>query len=438
MNSEILSSIITKAKKSGADQVDVLCKERNTISASTRLKKLKKIVQADVISIKMRVSIGNRSAVVTTDNPNDLDGDSFLEKALLAARNAPEDAVIFRPVPNELCKNFRSMDICDNYRPSSEELISTALECETIALQIAGITNSEGAEASHSYSKITLANNNDFFATYEQTNNLISLVTLAEKDGFLETAYDFSKTIYWSDLKSPERIAQKAAELTLKKLGAKKIPSCKVPIVFDRIVSQHLLTSLVDAINGAAVAKGISFLKDKLSKKIFSHDLSIVDEYAIPRGLRSYPFDSDGLECSDVIILENGILRSFLLNTRYAHQLKMKSTAHAFGFEGIAPHNIYIKNGKESFQSLLRTIKKGLYVTEVLGNGLNLITGNYSQGVAGFWIENGEITYPVNEITIAGNFIDMLSNCVPASDLEIEYGVDAPTLFLDEMIVGGM
>jgi PmbA protein len=438
MDKEILMDVVRRAKKDGADHIDILCEESDSISVSTRLVKLEKVEQANVINWSVRVSIGNRSAIITTDNLCELKKESFVEKAVFAAKNSPEETVKFRPDPSELCKNFKKMDICDDRELSSDELISSAMECESIALQINGITNSEGATASRSRSRITLMKDDYFLANYEKTYNQISVVTLAEKDNFLERSYDFSETVYWSALKSPEQIAKKSAEKTLKKLGAKKIPSCKVPVVFDREVSRQLLGSFVEAVNGASVAKGISFLKDKLSKKIFSDCINITDKYSITRGIRSRPFDSDGLECSDTIIVRDGVLNSFLLNTKYANRLNMKSTGNAVGFEGISPNNIFIENGRESFQDLLKSIKSGLYVTEVLGNGLNLVTGNYSQGAAGFWIENGEISYPVNEITIAGNFIDMFLHCNIASDLKIESGINAPTLFMDEMIVGGV
>jgi PmbA protein len=211
-----------------------------------------------------------------------------------------------------------------------------------------------------------------------------------------------------------------------------------VPVVFGKEVSRQLLRSMLEAINGATVANGISFLKDKLYQKIFSDKINIVDRYAINRGLRSRPFDSDGLECSNNKIITSGVLNTFLLNTKYASKLNMKSTGNACGLNGIAPNNICIENGFESYGDLMKNISNGLFVTDVLGNGLNVVTGNYSQGAAGFWIQNGEIAYPVNEITIAGNFIDMFTNCSVANDLKIEYGIDSPTLFMEEMIVGGI
>jgi len=375
---------------------------------------------------------------LSTDNLEELREDSFVEKAIFAAKNAPEEKTEFRPQSSDMITESKKIDMYDDTVIGAEKLIANALECEQIALQIEGITNSEGSEASYARSKITFMRNDFFCKSYEKTLHQISIVTLAEKDGFLEQSYDFSAKMYYSDLKSPRQIAEKSAERTLKKLGARKIPSCKVPVVFDRRVSRQLLGSLVEAINGASVAKGISFLKDKLSQKIFSDGINITDRYDVARGLRSRPFDSEGLECRNNEIISNGVLSTFLLNTKYANRLKMKSTANASGFEGISPNNICIENGKNSVSDLLRSIKCGLYVTEVLGNGLNLVTGNYSQGAVGFWIENGEITYPVNEITIAGSFTEMFSHCTPASNMEHEFGMDAPTLFMDEMIVGGI
>jgi PmbA protein len=438
VDKNILSDVVRRAKKDGADNVDILAEESSVISVSTRLAQLENVVQSEEVCVKIRVSVGKRSAIVVTDNFEELKEESFTEKAVFAAKNAPEEMTEFRPDSSELCKKIRNSDICDARVVSSSDLIDAALECESIALQIKGITNSEGAKSEHFRSKITLMKNADFSVEYEKTLNMLSLVTLAEKDGFLERDYDFSETVYRSDLKSPRQIANEAAERTLRRLGAKKIRSCKVPVIFDRRVSGQLLGSFASAINGSSIANGISFLKDKLSQKIFGDAITVTDKSSTLRGLRSRPFDSDGLECSDVAVVRGGVLESFLLNTKYANKLQMKSTGNASGFDGIAPHNFCIENGAESFEDLLRSVKSGLYVVEVLGNGVNLVTGNYSQGAVGFWIENGEITYPVNEITVAGNFIDMFSRCRVADDLEMTSGIDAPSLLVDEVIVGGV
>lgn len=438
-NCDLLESVVKKAKACGADHVDIMFSKSSTVSATTRLTRLEKLVEADVVEASMRVAVGNRYATVSCDSIQQLQDSDFMDKAIFAAKNAPEENLKIRPDSTELCKNFRAIDICDRqFEVDTEQMISDARKCEEIALQTDGITNSEGAETGYARTSFTLLRDDGFCASYEKTCNNIAVVTLAEKNGNLERDYAYSSTIYNSDLKTAEEIAKESAEKTLKRLGAQKVKSCKVPVVYNRETARQLLSKIIEAVNGATVARGISFLKDKLGQKIFSENIIINDRYAIDRGLKSRPFDAEGLECRDNNVVSNGVLNSFILNTKYANKLKMRNTANAGGWEGIVANNICIENGKKSFDELIGGIKSGLYVTEVLGNGLNITNGNYSQGAVGFWIENGEITYPVNEITVAGNFTEMFSHCDVASDLKIETGCDSPTIFFEEMVVGGI
>lgn len=438
-NCNIIESAINKAKSIGADHVDVTFSESETISANTRLAKLEKLVKANIMSVDMRVSVGNRYASISSDNIEQLKEDSFIEKVVSSAKNSPKETLKIRADSAELCKNFKQIDICDkNFSANPDYFINKAKECEDIALKIKGITNSEGVEAGYSRTTFTLMRDDGFYASYEKTINQISIVTLAEKDGNLERDYAYSTSIYNEDLRSSEEIAKEAAERTLKRLGARKVKSCKVPVVFNRRTSRQLLNSMLDALSGASIARGVSFLKDKLSQKVFAGCVNVIDKFAIQRGLRSRPFDSDGLECHNTNIVTNGTINSFLLNTKYANKMNMKSTANASGWEGISPNNVCIENGNKSFSDLIKEIKSGLYVTDVMGNGVNMVTGNYSQGAAGFWIENGEIAYPVNEITVAGNFLEMFLHCDLASDLKLEFGVDSPSIFFEEMVVGGI
>ncbi len=438
MEKNLLFDIAKKAKQKGADNVDILFKESDTISVRTRMTKLERVEQADIVEAKVRISVGKRSATVSVDNADALADDDFLDKVISAAKNAPEEQIQLRPSLTELCEKIPSMDILDKTQVTAEQLIADAEKCEEIALSINGITNSEGAEVIHARSKITLVRDCDFLQQYEKTSNQICVVTLAEKNGKMKSDYDFSQTVYYSDLKSPECVARRAAERTLKKLGARKIKTCKVPVVFEKNIAGQLLSSLLGAINGASIAKGVSFLKDKLSQKVFGENISVSDEFNVKRGLRSRPFDADGIACRDTNLIENGVLNSFLLNTKYANQLGMKTTGNCSNFSEISPNNISLKNGKKNFDELIGGIQQGLFVTEVMGNGLNMVTGNYSQGAAGFWIENGQIAYPVNEITVAGNFTDMFAHCEAASDLEYITGIDSPTLAMEEMVVGGI
>lgn len=434
-----LESAVKKARSLGADCVDLMFSESEIISATTRLTKLEKVEQANIEKIDLRVSVGHKYASVSCDNIEKIKEDTFIEKAIAAARNSPEETSKIRADSSELCENFKEIDICDrDFAENSEYFIEKAKRCEESALQIPGISNSEGAEAGYSHTYFVLMREDGFCGSYEKTKNHLSVVTLAEKDGKMERDWANSVAVYDADLRTPEDVAREAAEKTLKRLGARKVQSSRIPVLFSREVARQLLGSILEALNGASIARGMSFLKDSLGKKVFSENINIEDTYDIPRGLRSGPFDADGLECCNKDVVKDGVVKSFLLNMKYASKMGMKSTANGSGWDGISPNNVCIKNGSKSFAEILGSIKSGLYVTDVMGVGMNAVTGNYSQGAAGFWIENGSLAYPVNEITVAGNFLDMFLHCDVASDLKVEYGFDSPSIFCEEMVVGGI
>ncbi|GHU10684.1 modulator protein [Alphaproteobacteria bacterium] len=438
MDIEILQDVIKKARFLGAEAVDLMLVEKKGVSVSTRLTKLENLTQSEIINVDMRVFIGKKSANVVTNNIKELHGDAFVEKAVAVAKNSPEEVVESRADASKLCKNFKEMDIFDSTEVSWENLLEGAVKCESIALQVNGITNSGGAHVENVLTKTVLLKSEGFVGEYDKSVSGIVIETLGEKDGELQRDYSYSYAVYYADMKTPEQVALEAADMTVRKLGARKVKSCKVPVLFHKRVGRSLLKSMMDALNGSLVAKGTSFLKDKLSQKVFGDCLNVSDRYDTARGLRSCPFDADGLECVNTNVISSGVLNSFLLNTKYANKLGMTSTANSSGWDSISPHNICIENGDKSFDDLVKSIKSGLFVVDVLGKGLNVITGNYSQGAAGFWIENGEISYPVHEITIAGNFIDMFSNCLIGSDLEMSSGFGSPSILLDEMVVGGI
>ncbi|GHT93849.1 modulator protein [Alphaproteobacteria bacterium] len=438
MDIEILQDVIKKAKSLGADSVDLMLVERKGVSVSTRLTKLENLTQSEIINVDMRVFIGKKSANVVTNNIRELQEDAFVEKAVAVAKNSPEEIVVSRADASKLCKNFKEMDIFDPTEVHWETLLEGAVKCESVALQVNGITNSGGAQMENVFTRTVLLKSEGFVGEYDKSVSSIVIETLGEKDGELQRDYSYSNAVYYADMKTPEQVALEAADMTVRKLGSRKIKSCKVPVLFYKRVGRSILKSMMDALNGSLVAKGTSFLKDKLSQKVFGDRLNVSDRYDTARGLRSRPFDADGLECVNTDVISSGVVNSFLLNTKYANKLGMTSTANSSGWDGIAPHNICIENGDKSFDDLLKSIKSGLFVVDVLGHGLNVITGNYSQGAAGFWIENGEISYPVHEITIAGNFIDMFSNCLIGSDLEMNSGFGSPSILLEEMVVGGI
>lgn len=433
MNENILLNAITEAKKIGAEHVDIIARESDTISVVSRLAKLEQLTEANVEDIQIRATIGKQQAIAITNSAEDLIKPEFIEQLVSAAKNSPEDEFVCRP--NFEKYDVEQLDICDDRETCPQDFVKYATECEQLALETAGITNSEGAEFGYTKSTIILLKDNDFFGKYKKTLFQASVVPLAEKDGELQQDYSFTQGLFFENLKSPAKLAEEAASRTLKKLGSRKISSCAVPVLFDRRCAGGLLQSILRAMNGASIVKGMSFLKTKLQQKITSANISVYDDYKC--GINARPFDSEGLCSQNNNLIVDGVLMNFLLNTRYANQLKMVSTHSASGFNSIAPNNVYLKNGTAAKNDIIRDIKRGLLVTETMGDGLNIVTGNYSTGACGFWIENGEIQYPVNEITLAGNFDDMFGSCIPAADLQIETGCDSPSIFIPNMVVGG-
>jgi PmbA protein len=269
----------------------------------------------------------------------------------------------------------------------------------------------------------------------------VSAAVLAGTGTGMERDYDYATAVFGSDLESPETIGRRAAERTLKRLNPRKVDTCKCAIVYDPRVSGGLVRHLAGAINGAAIARGTSFLKDKMGKRLFPEAITIVDDPFRKRGLNSKPVDGEGIAPKRRAIIDKGILTTWLLDLRSARQLGLKSTGHASrgttSPPGPSSTNLYLEAGKTPRDALIMGVKRGLYVTEFIGMGVNNVTGDYSRGAAGFWIENGELTFPVSEVTVAGSLLDMFQRVTAADDLTFRYGVDAPTLMIDQLTLAG-
>ena len=310
-----------------------------------------------------------------------------------------------------------------------------------MALSTKGISNSEGAGASFSTGEFFLATSNGFRGGYRSSTNSISCSVLAGEGLSMERDYDYDVSRHLEDLQKPSVIGRSAAEKAIQRLNPKKINSCKASVVFDKRISNDLLGYLASAIAGPAIARETSFLKDSLHKQIFSKEISIIDSPKIKKGLGSRPFDGEGIKTNEKELVSNGKLNMWILNTSTAKKLNLKTTGHASRSVGSPPgvgtSNLYMANGINSFDDMIRSIKSGFYATELIGMGVNLITGDYSMGASGLWIENGEIAYPVNEITIASNLKEMFLNLSAANDLEFKYRTNAPTLRVDGMTLAG-
>ncbi|WP_420726181.1 TldD/PmbA family protein [Hwanghaeella sp. LZ110] len=438
----LIQDLVERALKAGADSADAVAGLSTSISHAQRLGKTEKLERQESQDLGLRVLIGKRQAIVSSNDWKP-DGLALLvERAIAMAKTVPEDSFCGIADPDQIVGDtYPKLEMFDPVEPSAETLIARATETEDAALAVAGITNSEGAEASWGQSRIALAASNGFAGRYQGSNHSIAVSVLAGTGTAMESDYDYSSAIFGSDLTDPVEIGRSAADRALKKLGARKPPSAKVPVVFDPRVSGGLVRHLTSAINGAAIARGTSFLKDKMGQAVMSSGITIVDDPHRARGLASKPFDAEGLANKRRNLVENGVLQTWILDLRAARQLGLTSTGHASRGTSSPPSpsttNLHLEPGTVSPTDLISDIKSGFYITSVMGMGVNMVTGDYSRGASGFWIENGQIAYPVNEVTIAGNLMDMFLAMTPADDLDFKYATNAPTIRIDGMMVAG-
>ena len=442
MSLDRLADLVAKAKKAGADQADAVYFSGSSNSVSWRLGKLEDIERSENSDLGLRVIIGKNQAIVSSSDMSDQSLDELIERSLDMARNTPEDPYSGLADKNLLAlDSIPELDLYDDSNLDADALRDIAAEAEAHALEIEGITNSEGANASITKSQITLANTDGFAGQYFSSNFSSSISLIAGQGTNMERDYAWSSRRHFQDMSSPYKIAQEAADRTLKKLNPHKADTCEIPVVYEPRVSRTLLSHLASAINGSAIARGTSFLLDMMDKDIFNKDINILDNPHIVRGPSSKPFDGEGVQNGPLSIISNGVLKNWVLDSSSAKQLNLTSNGRASRSTSNPPSpsttNLYMEAGSISVEELISDINEGFYVTELIGSAVNGITGDYSRGASGFWIENGQITYPVNEITIAGNLKEMYMNLTPADDLEIKYGTDAPTVRIDKMMLAG-
>lgn len=438
---DLLSDLIRRAKAAGADAADAVAYESASVSVTRRFGKTEKLERSESADLGLRVFVGKGQAIVSSTDRADETLAQLAERAVAMARLSPEDPYAGIADPEQIVREWSDMDVCDPVEPAVEALIEDANTAEAAALAVSGVTNSEGGDASWSRSDIWLAASNGFSGGYAVSRRSITACVLAGEGLGMERDYDYDSKVYGEDLRAAADIGAEAGRRAVRRLNPRKVKSCQVPVVFDPRQSRAMLSHLISAISGPSVARGTSFLKDKLGQRIFPESVNIIDDPFVRRGLRSRPFDSEGLAVSRRALIENGVLTTWLLDLRSARQLGLSSTGHAArgasGPPGPAPANVWMEPGKVSVKDLIADIREGFYVVETMGMGVNGVTGDYSKGAAGYWIENGEIAYPVSEITIASNLNDMMLNLTAADDLEMRYGVDAPTLRIEGMTVAG-
>lgn len=437
----LLADLVARARRAGADAADAVLFEADALQVTHRLGKPEDLERSESRDLGLRVFAGRRVAVVSTNDFAPAGFDALVERAVAMARAAPEDPYAGLAEPDLLAKNWPELELDDGVEPDAAALYAQAAACEAAALAVPGVTNSEEAGASWSRARIALVASNGFAGTYAASSHGFSVSVLAGEGTSMERDYDHSSARWRADLEAPEAVGRRAGERAVARLQPRKVKTQAAPVVFDPRVSRSLLGHFAAAISGTAVARGTSFLKDRMGTKIFADGVRIVDDPHRKRGLASKPFDGEGVANRRMALVEDGVLQSWLLDTSSARQLGLKSTGHASrgtsGPPGPSGTNLYMEPGRLSPDELIADIKSGFYVTELIGFGVNGVTGDYSRGAAGFWIENGRRAYPVSELTIAGNLKDMFLRLTPANDLVFRYGTNAPTLRVDGMTVAG-
>ena len=435
---EIAASAVEAARRAGADAADASMSADQSTGIGVRLGQIEDIDRSEGESLSLRVFVGRRMASVSSSRMADTDLTRLAERVVAMACAAPEDPWAgLAPDARLLHGNAPDLDLHDGHDVTPDRLRDMAMAIEDAARGVAGVTNSEGAGASAREAVSALATSHGFAAGYRTTNYSASASVIAGTGERMQNGHAGHSARYLDQLDATIELGRRAAARAIERLDPVKVQSGPMPILFDPRVSGSLVNHFAAAISGPAVARGTSFLKDRLGKPVFAAGVSVHDDPHRPRGLRSRPFDGEGLPMSPAALIDNGVLQTWLLDSATARQLGLEPTGHGARGGGVSTSNLYLAAGTIPPQTLLGEVTRGLYVTELIGQGVNGVTGDYSRGVAGFLIEDGELTRPVAGVTIAGNLSDMFAALTPASDLSFRYGVNAPTVRVDGMTVAG-
>jgi len=433
--------LVKAALARGADAADAVALRSLSLSIEVRDGAVEESESAESDDLGLRVLVGRRQAVVST---NDLTGDgsaALAERAVAMARAAPEDKYAGLADASLLARDFPDLDLIDRALPTVLELETMARAAEQAGLAVTGVSKSGGASASAGIGGMVLVTSHGFRGAYLGSSHGLSMTAIAGEGTGMERDYDYSSVRHASDLESAEKIGRSAGERAIARLNPRKVSTRKVPVVFDPRIAGSLVGHLASAANGASVARKTSFLRDKMGEKLFGDGIRIVDDPLRKRGLRSRPFDGEGVAGHELALVEDGHLRSWLLDSATARELGLMTTGHAQRGVSSAPSpgasNLHLEAGPLSPEALIADIADGFYVTDLIGMGVNMVTGDYSRGASGFWIENGQRSYAVSEVTIAGHLNDIFRTLTPASDLEFRYGTNAPTVRLEGLTVAG-
>lgn len=438
---DIAQRLVEAAKKAGADAADAVAVRGVSQGVEIRDGRVEESERSEGDDVGLRVLVGKRQAVVST---NDISGNNvatLAARAVAMAKVAPEDAFVGLADPALLAKDFPNLDLLDRNVPSLDVLERRAHDAEEAALAVKGVTKSSGASASSGIGGMVLVTSTGFHGAYLRSSQGISMTAIAGGGTGMERDYDFTSAIHGADLSSPRDIGQSAGERAVARVNPRKVATCKAPVVFDPRVAGSLIGHLIGAANGASVARKTSFLKDKLGQQLFDGSIRIIDDPLRVRGLRSQTFDAEGVTVKRRAIVDEGVLTTWLLDCATARELGMATTGHAHRGVSSSPspgaYNLHLEPGDATPEELMSDIKEGFYITDLIGSGVNGVTGDYSRGASGFWIENGKLTYAVSEVTIAGHLFDIFKSMRPANDLVFKYGVNSPTVRIEGLTIAG-
>jgi PmbA protein len=433
--------LVKAALARGADAADAVAVRSMSLAIEVRDGAVEESERAESDDLGLRVLVGRRQAVVSTNDMASDGSAALAERAVAMARAAPEDKFAGLADATLLAHKFLDLDLIDPELPTVTQLEAMARAAEAAGLAVKGVAKSGGASASAGIGGMVLVTSHGFSGAYLGSSHGVSMTAIAGEGTGMERDYDYSSVRHAADLEAPDKIGCTAGERAVERLNPRKVTTRKVPVVFDPRVAGSLVSHLASAANGASVARKTSFLRDKMGAKLFADGIRIIDDPLRKRGLRSHPFDGEGVAGKKLALVDDGVLRSWILDCATARELGLVTTGHANRGVSSVPSpgasNLHLEAGSLSPQALIADIKDGFYVTDLIGMGVNMVTGDYSRGASGFWIENGQRTFAVSEVTIAGHLLDIFRTLTPANDLEFRYGINAPTVRLEGLTVAG-
>ncbi len=442
MDENLLHDVVAAARKAGADAAEAVFAERQSLSVGVRLGELEEVEREEAKDLGLRVFVGRRSATVSGSDVSPEARAKLIERAVAMARLAPEDPYAGFAPRDRLAKGpFPELDLVDAYEPTAETLETQAREAEEAARAVEGVTNSDGGSSSWSSTAWRLVTSDGFSGLHAATGFGISASAIAGEGAGMERGGEGRSVRHAQDLPTPQAIGDKAGRQAVSRLNARKIGSTTAPVIFENRLAMSLIGPLIGAISGPSIARGTSFLKDKLGQRIFAPGVQLTEDPHRVRGLGSAPFDDEGVATVRRALIDDGVLTTWLLNSASARQLNLETTGHASrgsaGPPGVSTHNLTLEPGDLDLAGLMGQAKDGLFITSMFGPSLNGNTGDWSVGCSGFWFENGQIAYPVTEITVAGNLIDIYGRLVVGSDLEIRGASNSPSILVDGLAIAG-